>query len=246
MANEIFTAEQEQQILKAYQALDEKLAVTELDVAAGHQRLMAKLQPEPSRQPRPKVRSQSGGWLAAWNPWTLVGSGLATGCVATAALLMVVRVADDGNAVGSPTVAASGGSLDARRALADAQSLAMAQGSGVVAPTTTAKLAPMPAGPNSGRRALTVGQSQPGKVERTQPGKVERILVETASPLTSQELLQMAANAGLSAVMSPLKGGISILILNVEANNSAHQRIKKIGGLPTDFAGSTEFIFRQR
>jgi hypothetical protein len=238
MANEIFTAEQEQQILKAYQALDEKLAVTELDVAAGHQRLMAKLQPEPSRQPRPKVRSQSGGWLAALNPWTLVGSGLATGCVATAALLMVVRVADDGTAVGSPTVAASGGSLDARRALADAQSLAMAQGSGVAAPTTTAKLAPIPVDPNSARRALTVGQSQ--------PGKVERILVETASPLTSQELLQMAANAGLSAVMSPLKGGISILILNVEANNSAHQRIKKIGGLPTDFAGSTEFIFRQR
>ena len=238
MANEIFTAEQEQQILKAYQALDEKLAVTELDVAAGHQRLMAKLQPEPSRQPIPKVRSQSGGWLAALNPWTLVGSGLATGCVATAALLMVVRVADDGTAVGSPTVAASGGSLDARRALAAAQSLAMAQGSGVVAPTTTAKLAPIPVDPNPARKALTVGQSQ--------PGKVERILVETASPLTSQELLQMAANAGLSAVMSPLKGGISILILNVEANNSAHQRIKKIGGLPTDFAGSTEFIFRQR
>jgi hypothetical protein len=238
MANEIFTAEQEQQILKAYQALDEKLAVTELDVAAGHQRLMAKLQPEPSRQPRPKASSQSGGWLAAWNPWTLVGSGLATGCVATAALLMVVQVADDGSAVGSPTVLASGGSLDARRALADAQSLAMAQGSSAAASTNIAKLAPMPADQNSVRRALTVGQSQ--------PGKVARIPVGTASPLTSQELLQMAANAGLSAVMTPLKGGVSILVLNLEPANPAHQRIKKIGGLPTDFAGSAEFNFRQR
>lgn len=128
MANEIFTAEQEQQILKAYKALDEKLAVTELDVAAGHQRLMAKLQPEPSRQPRSQARLQPGGRLAAWNPLALIGSGLATGCVVTAALILTVQFADDATVGDLSLIATSGigNGIDARKALADSQGQAMA------------------------------------------------------------------------------------------------------------------------
>ena len=240
MANEIFTAEQEQQILKAYKALDEKLAVTELDVAAGHQRLMAKLQPEPSRQPRSQARLQPGGRLAAWNPLALIGSGLATGCVVTAALILTVQFADDATVGDLSLIATSGigNGIDARKALADSQGQAMAVEDTNQPITAVAKIVPSPSDQITARQQLAVNQLR--------AGKVVRIEVDANSPLTSQELFRRAANAGLSVVMSPTEGEISMLVLNLEATNSAHRPLKRIAGLSMDYAGSAEFIFRQR
>lgn len=223
-----FTAEQEQQIQQAYASLDERLGVTELDVAAGHQALMAQISKiAPQRaQPR-KAESSEADWLSRWNPWALLGAGATAGI----ALMLGLNIGLINPEDGSTLTVASPNSLDAAQQLADAQGGILKNGAGSL-------------GTNESRAVAAGGASATLASGSNGGGQLTQVLVVKGSPLNMMELVRRANNARLALMITHTPGGnTSVMVMNLKAGEASHRPIKRIAGIAMDYSGSIEFVF---
>ena len=225
-----FTPEQEQQIQQAFASLDERLGVTELDVAAGHQALMAEIaRVTPPKPQRSTLEPQQQDWVSRWSPWALLGAGVTAGV----ALMIGVNVGFVGSQDGSSITLATGNSLEAAQQLADAQGRLLKEEAGGPGASSSRVVAGGASGASS---ALTSG----GKGA----GQLTKVLVAKGSPLGLMELVRRADNARLGLMITHTPGGeTSVMVMNLQADKASHRSIKRIAGVAQDYSGSIEFIF---
>jgi len=225
-----FTPEQEQQIQQAFASLDERLGVSELDVAAGHQALVAEMaRVTPQKPNRSNIESRQPDWVSRWNPWALLGAGVTAGV----ALMIVVNVGFVGSQDGSQLTLATGHSLEAAQQLADAQGRMLKEEAGTSGASGSRAVAGSASGAAS---ALTSGDKG--------AGQLTKVLVAKGSPLGLMELVRRADNARLGLMITHTPGGeTSVMVMNLQADKASHRPIKRIAGLAQDYRGSIEFVF---
>ena len=223
-----FTAEQEQQIRQAYASLDERLGVTELDVAAGHQALMAQISKIAPQRAQPRKAEPGGAdWVSRWNPWALLGAGATAGI----ALMLGLNIGLINPEDGTTLTVASPNSLDAEQQLADAQGGILKNGASGL-------------GTNESRAVAAGGALSTLTSGSNGGGQLFEVRVPPGSQLSMMELVRRANNARLSLMITHTPGGTtSVIVMNLRADEKSHRHIKRVAGVAMDFSGSIEFKF---